>query len=109
MAKLDRDPTPVQSRANGANPHTHFLFFRGQSVFLKKKVERSEFGATRVINGDARQMDLAEFDGPYGVIVADPPWSYRVDSLPGSAASHYNSFTTDDLRGIGTGTGDSFE
>ena len=52
---------------------------------------------SRVINGDARQMNLSEFDVPYGVIVADPPWSYRNKGTAGSAASQYSEMSVDEI------------
>lgn len=52
---------------------------------------------TKVINGDARKMNLSEFDAPYGVIVADPPWSYTNSSVHGNAKDQYNTMTIDDI------------
>lgn len=39
-----------------------------------------------IIQGDARAMDLDRFQR-YGVIVADPPWPYRVGYRRAAAAS----------------------
>lgn len=33
----------------------------------------------------------------YKVIIADPPWSYENDKNPGSAASHYNTMSIDEI------------
>lgn len=60
----------------------------------------------KVINGDARQIDLAQF-GRYQTIVADPPWWYadrrkvRKDgAMPASgigACHHYDQMRTDEI------------
>jgi len=44
------------------------------------------------IIGDARDMDLSQF-GRYGVIVADPPWPYRVSKGEGTAKDQYPLMT----------------
>lgn len=60
----------------------------------------------KVIHGDARQMDLAQFER-YQIIVADPPWWYadqkktRKD-YPGAtrgigACHHYDQMTTNEI------------
>lgn len=62
------------------------------------------------INGDARAMDLAAFDGPYQTIVADPPWWYaprnklRQDGTTPSqgigACHHYDQLSTDEIAAM---------
>ena len=41
-----------------------------------------------IINGDAKNLDLSQFK-KYGVIVADPPWPYRVSKGQGTAKDQY--------------------
>lgn len=50
----------------------------------------------RAIAGDARCLDLASFD-KYGVIVADPPWQYRVTKGEGTAQEQYSTMTDDEI------------
>lgn len=62
--------------------------------------------SNRVINGDARQMDLAQF-GRYQTIVADPPWFYNPRNKTRSdgtkltqgigACHHYDQMTTNEI------------
>lgn len=49
-----------------------------------------------IIQGDARAMDLDRFQR-YGVIVADPPWPYRVGYRRAAAARHYDLMTMDEI------------
>ena len=57
---------------------------------------------TRIIAGDARNIDISEFTCKYGVIVADPPWPYQQFSerKQGAASAEYNLMTMDELYGI---------
>ena len=61
-------------------------------------LERYRVIMSTVILGDARQMNLAEFDR-YGVIVADPPWQYdfSMDSRD-SIEFHYPTLTLADIQ-----------
>ena len=52
---------------------------------------------TRIIVGDARAMDLSLFPYKYGVIVADPPWLYRVSKGQGTAIEQYEVMTDLDI------------
>ncbi len=52
-----------------------------------------------IIIGDATNMDLTKFER-YGVIVADPPWPYRVAKGQGIAEDQYAVMTDDDLRAM---------
>jgi site-specific DNA-methyltransferase (adenine-specific) len=52
-----------------------------------------------IINGDAQNLDLSRFK-KYGVIVADPPWLYRVNKGDGVAENHYSVMTTTDLMAM---------
>ena len=51
---------------------------------------------SKIIIGDARDMDLSQFDR-YGAIVADPPWPYRVAKGQGIAEDQYGVMSEDDL------------
>jgi len=61
---------------------------------------------SKIINGDARKMDLAQFE-QYQTIVADPPWWYadqrkvRKDTLVPTkgigACHHYDQMTTSEI------------
>lgn len=63
----------------------------------------------KVINGDARQMNLAQFER-YEIIVADPPWFYndqrkvrKRDGKPSQgigACHHYKQMTTDEIAAM---------
>jgi N6-adenosine-specific RNA methylase IME4 len=52
-----------------------------------------------IIIGDASDMNLEKFDR-YGVIVADPPWPYRVAKGQGIAEDQYAVMTDGDLRAM---------
>jgi N6-adenosine-specific RNA methylase IME4 len=61
-----------------------------------------------IINGDARQMDLAQFER-YQTIVADPPWWYagqnkqRQDGTASAgvgACHHYNQMSTSEIMAM---------
>jgi len=63
---------------------------------------RSESGTylvdnCKVIIGDARNMDLSQFGEGYKVIVADPPWKYRVSLGEGVAKDQYATLDEEDL------------
>lgn len=49
-----------------------------------------------IIQGDACNVDLSQF-GRYGVIVADPPWPYRVSKGQGTAKEQYALMTDDEI------------
>lgn len=53
-----------------------------------------------IIRGDARNMDLAQFPHPYGVIIADPPWEYRVTKGQGIAEDQYSTMNMSDLKAM---------
>ena len=50
----------------------------------------------RIILGDAHNMNPADFER-YGVIVADPPWQYRVSKGEGTAEEQYDTMTDADI------------
>lgn len=53
---------------------------------------------TKIITGDAANLDVTSFPLRYGVIVADPPWPYRQSkSLKGGVNKHYVTMTDDDI------------
>lgn len=54
---------------------------------------------SKVIIGDARHMDLSQFER-YGVIVADPPWPYRVTKGEGIAEDQYSVMTDQELKAM---------
>lgn len=53
---------------------------------------------SKVVIGDARQLDLSQFER-YGVVVADPPWQYdfSVDARD-SIEFHYPTLTLQDIK-----------
>ncbi len=53
-----------------------------------------------VIIGDALEMDLSQFPDRYGVIIADPPWAYRVSRMRGVAEEFYKVMTDEDIAAI---------
>jgi len=54
-----------------------------------------------IVIGDARAMDLSAFkDAPFGVIIADPPWPYRVERGEGIASDQYDTMTDADLQAM---------
>lgn len=53
-----------------------------------------------IIMGDAREMDLAQFPDRYGVIIADPPWAYRVSRMRGVAEEFYTVMTDEDIAAM---------
>jgi len=57
---------------------------------------------TLIIPGDARQIDINAFPYRYGVVVADPPWSYQQwsERKNGAAKSAYNLLDTSDLMAM---------
>lgn len=59
----------------------------------------SQIDGCKVIFGDAKRLDLAQFER-YGVIVADPPWPYRVTIKQGTTEGQYDSMTDEDLKSI---------
>lgn len=52
------------------------------------------------IIGDAREMDLSQFPTKYGVIIADPPWPYRVSRKRGVAEEYYNTMTDEEIAAV---------
>ena len=55
-----------------------------------------------IINGDARTIDPADFKR-YGVIVADPPWLYRVAKGQGTAEDQYDLMREEDIYSMPVG------
>jgi N6-adenosine-specific RNA methylase IME4 len=54
----------------------------------------------RVIIADAREFNPAWFKIQFGVIVADPPWAYRVSKVAGSAEAEYPTLSLADLQAM---------
>ena len=53
-----------------------------------------------IILGDAKQMNMAQFDR-YGVIVADPPWKYNFSvDRKDAIESHYETLTLADIHNM---------
>ncbi len=51
----------------------------------------------KIITGDANKMDLSLFPHPYGVIVADPPWPYRLSKGQEAAKDKYDLMEDQDI------------
>ncbi len=56
-----------------------------------------------IVQGDARQLKVSDLGGPFGVIVADPPWLYRVDKGQGAAIDQYNLLSVDEIAALPVG------
>lgn len=56
---------------------------------------------SKVITGNAKRINISDFNAPYGVIVADPPWTYtngkNSKGLTGLASGEYDTMTIDDI------------
>lgn len=52
---------------------------------------------SKIITGDATQLNISDFPNRYGVIVADPPWPYRVSKGQGAAKDQYSLMTDDEI------------
>lgn len=50
-----------------------------------------------IITGDASRMNLGDFSQKYGVVLADPPWPYRVGKVQGGAEKQYATMTDQDI------------
>ena len=50
-----------------------------------------------IILGDAKQLKYSDFNTRFGVIVADPPWPYRVSKGQGTAKEQYQLMTDDGI------------
>lgn len=59
----------------------------------------SQIDGCKVVFGDANRMDLTQFE-KYGVIVADPPWPYRITIKQGTTEGQYDSMTDEDLKSL---------
>lgn len=55
-------------------------------------------GDSLIIIGDARAIDLSQFPHRYQVIVADPPWHYRVSKGQGVTKDQYETLTVSELE-----------
>lgn len=42
-------------------------------------------------------------DKKYGIIYADPPWSYNNRGTRAAASKHYDTMTIDEIKGMGVG------
>lgn len=53
---------------------------------------------SKIITGDATDLDTSMFPHRYGVIVADPPWKYdfSIDKRD-SIEEHYQTMTIEDI------------
>lgn len=53
-----------------------------------------------VIIGDARNMDLSQFPSKYRVVIADPPWAYRVARGEGVSEEQYQLMTDEEIAAM---------
>ena len=44
-------------------------------------------------------------DKKYGIIYADPPWSYNNCGTRAAASKHYDTMTIDEIKDMGVGVG----
>ena len=58
---------------------------------------REDMKFTKIITGDATRIKLDSFPYRYGVVVADPPWPYRVSKGQGTAKDQYALMTDTDI------------
>lgn len=59
----------------------------------------TQIDGCKIVLGDAKRMDLTQFE-KYGVIVADPPWPYRITIKQGTVEGQYDTMTDEDLKAI---------
>jgi N6-adenosine-specific RNA methylase IME4 len=59
----------------------------------------TQMDGCKIVLGDAKRLDLTQFE-QYGVIVADPPWPYRITIKQGTTEGQYETMTDEDLRAI---------
>lgn len=47
-------------------------------------------------------------DKKYGIIYADPPWSYNNCGTRAAASKHYDTMTIDEIKDMGVGVGGGY-